>query len=106
MDDLKKILLAGLGSIAYTYDKSSKFVDELVQRGKLTMEEGKDLSQELKKNFKDSSDKISEKVLPVSRDEIYEILEDMKFASQLQVQELKNEISELKEKIKCLEEKQ
>ncbi|SFB36555.1 phasin family protein [Clostridium frigidicarnis] len=106
MDDLKKILLAGLGSIAYTYDKSSKFVDELVQRGKLTMEEGKDLSQELKKNFKDSSDKISEKVLPVSREEIYEILEDMKFASQLQVQELKNEISELKEKIKCLEEKQ
>lgn len=106
MDDLKKILLAGLGSIAYTYDKSSKFVDELVKRGKLTMEEGKDLSQELKKNFKDSSDKISEKVLPVSREEIYEILEDMKFASQLQVQELKNEISELKEKIKCLEEKQ
>ncbi|MEW8955254.1 phasin family protein [Clostridium sp.] len=104
MEDLKKILLAGLGSIAYTYEKSSKVIEDLVEKGKLSIEEGKELSSELKKNIKTSSDKISEKVIPLTREDLANILEDMKFASQLQVQELKNQISILEERIKVLEE--
>ena len=104
MEDLKKILLAGLGSIAYTYEKSSKVIEDLVEKGKLSIEEGKELSSELKKNIKTSSDKISEKVIPLTREDLANILEDMKFASQLQVQELKNQISILEERIKILEE--
>lgn len=105
MEDLKKILLAGIGSIAYTYEKSSKVIEDLVQKGKLSIEEGKELSSELKKNIKNSSDEISEKVMPLTKKELYILLEDMQFASKLQVQELKNEISSLEERIKLLEEK-
>ncbi|WP_242840679.1 phasin family protein [Clostridium hydrogeniformans] len=105
MEDLKKILLAGIGSIAYTYEKSSKVIEDLVQKGKLSIEEGKELSSELKKNIKNSSDEISEKVIPLTKKELYILLEDMQFASKLQVQELKNEISSLEERIKLLEEK-
>ena len=40
MDELKKILLAGVGSIAYTYEKSANVVEELVEKGRLSVDLG------------------------------------------------------------------
>ena len=45
-DQLKKIFLAGIGSVAFTYEKASKLVDEMVEKGKLTVDEGKELSED------------------------------------------------------------
>ena len=49
MNDLKKVLLAGIGLTAMTVDKADSFVKELVEKGRLTVEEGKELEQELKR---------------------------------------------------------
>ena len=46
MNDLKKVLLAGIGLTAMTVDKADSFVKELVEKGRLTVEEGKELEQE------------------------------------------------------------
>ena len=43
MNDLKKVLLAGIGLTAMTVDKADSFVKELVEKGRLTVEEGKEL---------------------------------------------------------------
>lgn len=51
--DLKKLLLAGLGAVATTADKSKQIVDELVRKGEITLEQGKVLNEELKRNVKD-----------------------------------------------------
>ncbi len=51
--DLKKLLLAGLGAVATTAEKSRQIVDELVQKGEITLEQGKVLNEELKRNVKD-----------------------------------------------------
>ena len=46
---LKNILLAGIGSMAYTYEKASSMVETLVQKGEITVNQGKQLNEELKK---------------------------------------------------------
>ncbi len=51
INEFKNILLAGIGSAAYTYEKASNLVDELVKKGRITVNEGKELSEELKRNI-------------------------------------------------------
>lgn len=50
-DDLKKIVLAGIGAVATTAEKSKQVLDELVKKGELTVEQGKVLNEELKRNI-------------------------------------------------------
>lgn len=49
MDELKHILLAGIGLTSMTYEKADSFVKELVEKGRVTVEEGKELQTELKR---------------------------------------------------------
>jgi polyhydroxyalkanoate synthesis regulator phasin len=49
-EDLRKLLLAGLGAAATTAEKSREMVDELVRKGEITLEQGKVLNEELKRN--------------------------------------------------------
>lgn len=53
MDELKKVLLFGVGAVASTYEKAVDVVDELVSKGRLTVDEGKELGTELKRTFKE-----------------------------------------------------
>ena len=53
MDEIKKVLLFGVGAVASTYEKSVEVIDELVKKGKITVEEGKELGEELKRTFND-----------------------------------------------------
>ncbi|MGI5959215.1 MAG: phasin family protein [Massiliimalia sp.] len=57
--ELKRIFLAGVGAIAITAEKSQQMVDELVKKGELTVEQGKVLNEELKR---DVSEKVKEAV--------------------------------------------
>jgi polyhydroxyalkanoate synthesis regulator phasin len=54
--DLKKLLLAGLGAAATTAEKSKQIIDDLVEKGELTLEQGKVLNEELKRNIKNRVD--------------------------------------------------
>jgi polyhydroxyalkanoate synthesis regulator phasin len=95
VDQLKKALLAGLGSAAYTYEKASKIIDEMVEKGKLTVEDGKELSQELKKNIAEKSEKFK----PVTKDEITELLGNVNFVTRDEIEDIKNRLSKLEEKL-------
>jgi polyhydroxyalkanoate synthesis regulator phasin len=50
----------GIGAAAVTAEKSQQLVDELVKRGELTVEQGKELNQELKRNVKKSLDDMTQ----------------------------------------------
>jgi len=95
VNQLKNALLAGLGSAAYTYEKASKVIDEMVVKGKLTLEEGKELSQELKKNITEKGEKIR----PVTRDDITDILKSTNFATKDEITDIKNRLAKLEEKL-------
>ena len=45
---LEKIILAGIGAMASTAEKSRELLDELVKKGELTIEQGKIINEELK----------------------------------------------------------
>jgi len=52
-EELKKIVLAGIGAIAISAEKSKEIVDELIKKGEITVEQGKVLNEELKRKIKD-----------------------------------------------------
>ena len=51
-ENVKKLLLAGIGAVAVTAEKSKDLLDEMVEKGELTIEQGKELNEELKHNIK------------------------------------------------------
>ena len=61
-EELRKVLLAGIGAVATTAEKSKDLVDALVAKGELTVEQGKVLNEELKH-------RIQEKKQPVKQGE-------------------------------------
>ncbi|SFC19715.1 Polyhydroxyalkanoate synthesis regulator phasin [Streptococcus gallolyticus] len=69
MDELKKVLLAGIGLTSMTLEKADAFVKELVEKGRLTVEEGKELQSELKRKGEDEArellDQLDVKTKPV-----------------------------------------
>ena len=50
-EGLRKLILAGIGAVAATKEKSEVILDELVKKGELTVEQGKVLNEELKHNI-------------------------------------------------------
>lgn len=59
-EGLKSILLAGVGAVAITAEKSAEIIDALVKKGEITVEQGKVLNEELKRNIKE---KVKESVV-------------------------------------------
>ena len=53
-EGMRKLILAGIGAVAATKEKSEVILDELVKKGELTVEQGKVLNEELKHNIKDA----------------------------------------------------
>ena len=56
-DEMKKIVLAGIGAVASTVEISEQMIEKLVKKGELTVEQGKILNEELTRNVKDSVSK-------------------------------------------------
>ena len=90
-DDLKKAFFFFFGAIAKTSEKSKKLIDELIERGALTVEQGKTLNEELKHNLQE---KIIEKEKELNSDLISQI-KDMKNLSDEDIKILKDKIAEI-----------
>ncbi|WP_061321446.1 phasin family protein [Clostridium botulinum] len=104
INEFKNILLAGIGSAAYTYEKASNLVDEMVQKGKITVNEGKELSQELKRTIdenKESKNSSEEKQL--TREDIISIFNELNFVNKNDLNDISNKIKSLEDKISQLE---
>ena len=78
MNDLKKVLIAGIGLTAMTVDKADSFVKELVEKGRLTVEEGKELEQELKRQSKEEAQEFLNKLDAKKSSVEYATKEDVK----------------------------
>lgn len=94
-NDLKNILLAGVGAVAVTAEKSEMLIKELVKKGELTIEQGKALNEELKHKIKEQAQERKEKEFDC-------MLENMTSEER---EELKRKLEEL-EKSKEREEEQ
>ena len=76
-DNLKKIFLAGIGAVAVTAEKSKDLLDEMVEKGELTVEQGKVLNEELKHNVKKTVKEKVNALKPASAEELSDLLDKM-----------------------------
>ena len=94
-DGLKKVVLAGIGTVAVTAEKSKEIIDEMAKRGQQTVEQGKVLNQELKHNIKETVKKTVGGTAEVPSQEALAAMLDQMTPEQ---------IAELKEKLVAAEE--
>ncbi len=77
-DDMKKVILAGIGAMATTAEKTREFIDYLIEKGELTVEQGKIINEELKRNREnkkknadaESMEDLLKKLATLNKDEI------------------------------------
>ena len=95
-DGIKKFFLAGVGAAAITVEKGQEIIGELVKKGELTVEQGKELNKDLQRSFKESMnergvdiDELSQKISKMSTDELTKIKEQIAAAQELIAERLK-----------------
>jgi polyhydroxyalkanoate synthesis regulator phasin len=99
-DGIKKLFLASVGAVAMSAEKSQGFVEELIKKGELTVEEGKTLNEELSRKVKEATDEASDSVLKatlrtMSAEERAAWIERAKkIASELEVEDAEYEVTE------------
>lgn len=95
-EDFKKIILAGIGAVATTAEKSSEMLDEMVKKGELTVEQGKILNQELKHNIQAAMSSKKAEGEPDDKDKIYEWIKNMSPEQLAMMKELMQKAEESK----------
>ena len=88
-DNLKKVILAGIGAVATTAEKSKDVLDDMVKKGELTVEQGKVLNQELKHNIKETIKAKTSSSAEAPKEDIRDTLSKL---SPEQLAELKEQI--------------
>ncbi|WP_028273964.1 phasin family protein [Atopococcus tabaci] len=91
LEEIRKLMLAGIGGAAMTVDKTQDMIDRLVARGKLTVDEGKKLSEELIQRTK--TGEMEED--PLSREELQTLLIEMNVAQRKDIEDLERKVDEL-----------
>jgi len=101
IESLRKLGLLGIGAISITEEKIKQVVNELVEKGEMSTEEGKTLVHELltekKKQMQDFEEKISK--------DVQNAIGKSKIASKDDVSRLEDKITELEKTIQKLLEK-
>ena len=76
--DLKNLLLAGIGAVAVTAEKSQALLGELVKKGEVNDEQDKVLNGELRnKEEKKIKDSVTVQVVPTTGEELMRCIEDL-----------------------------
>lgn len=88
---LRDLLLLGIGAATYSYEKAAGLVEELVKKGELTMGQGRELSEELKR-------RLDLKVM-IAR------VAGGTAAQADSVQAMRSDLEEIKERLRRIEEK-
>ena len=94
-EGIKKIFLAGVGAVATTVDLIMIFsIDNLVEKGELTVEQGKVLNEELKRNTKE---KINKHVTVNVVNEFKDVFSAVDKMSKEELEALKEKLESLKD---------
>lgn len=94
---LKNLLLAGIGSMAYTYERGASIVEEMIKKGELTVNQGKELTDELKRRVGTNAPAQTAAAPPV--DALREVLSTMNLATRADIDDLRERLSRLEQKL-------
>ncbi|OPX83810.1 MAG: Poly(hydroxyalcanoate) granule associated protein (phasin) [Pelotomaculum sp. PtaB.Bin104] len=91
-DEMKKIFLAGIGAMVTTAEKTKEFIDVLIEKGELTVEQGKIFNEELKRNLTVNKQKAS------GSESLAELLKKLDTLSPEEISALKAKLAEMEKK--------
>jgi len=94
-DLLKKAFSLGIGALLVSKDKIEEVVNELVKKGELGQEEGKNLANELIEKGEASMHEVESKIEKI----VKSVTEKLSLPTRKELNELKSEIEQLKEKL-------
>ena len=94
-DLLKKALSLGFGALLVSKDKVEDVVNELVKKGELGQEEGKNLVDELIEKGEASMSEMEVKIEKIVKG----VMEKLNLPTREELNEIKSEIEQLKEKL-------
>lgn len=92
-DILKKVFLAGIGTLALTYEKANEMVETLVEKGKITVDQGKELNEELKRFVNNKETTQNDKP------DLKEILKELNLATKEDIANLESRINNLEKNL-------
>ncbi len=95
LDLIKKTMLTGIGIAMKTKDELEELVKEIVNKGELSENEGKSFLDDLKNKSEEAQKDFEEKIESKFKD----LLKKADIATRDDVNDLKNEIEELKKTI-------
>ncbi len=99
MEELKKLMLATVGAATISLEKIDSTLNELVEKGKLSVKEGKELREELiRKNKKEEPETLT-------RESLDSMIDSLNLVSKREVELLEEKIKLLEERVLMLESK-
>ncbi len=93
--NLKNVILAGIGSLAYTYEKANEMVDVLVKKGEITVNQGKELNEELKKVLDTKKQEQKPATQSIDQETLKNIINQLNLPTKEDINELKTRIDNL-----------
>ena len=99
-DFIKDLLYLGAGAAFVTKEKIEELKNELIDKGKLTQEEGKQFVDDLLKKSDDMKDKLEEKI----NETVSDRLEKMNVAKGDDIADLREQIQELRAMVEKMKE--
>jgi len=95
IDLVKKTMMAGIGLALKTRDEVEELVKDLVKKGSMSEQEGKNFLDELLKRYDEAKDKLEEKIEKI----VKKFLKKADIVTGDELKALKKEIRELKKAI-------
>ena len=91
LDSIHKMFLAGVGFAAMTKDKIDEHIKELVEKGKLTEKEGREIADDMLKKSKQAKEDLEKQVEKL----VQQTLQTLRLASKEDVEKLTARIEKL-----------
>ena len=95
LDFIKKSMLTGIGIAMKTKDELEEWVKEIVKKGEMSEKEGKNFLDDIKEKSKQAQKDFEEKIESKFKD----LLKKADIATRDEINDLKNEIEELKKTV-------
>lgn len=62
-DPFRQIFLAGVGALAVGAEKTQEILDSLVEKGQITVQQGKEIAAELQTNASDKTEQLRDEII-------------------------------------------
>lgn len=95
MEELKNLALLTLGAASESIEKIDKTIQTLIEKGNLTVQQGKELREELVKK--------NEKNTPLTKADLAEAMGSLEVVSKWELEVLADRVALLEDRIKALE---